>query len=54
MNTYNGKSNSFKYLLGNSKPCIRCQIFLHKHNVKKIKYTDIINGINVLCEMKKI
>ena len=37
---------------GNSKPCSRCQSYLHRHNVKKMKFTDIINGVNVLCEMK--
>ena len=54
MNTDDGKCDKFDYLMGNSKPCDRCQSFLFKHNIKKIKYTDIINGVNVLCEMKKI
>lgn len=43
-----------RYYLGNSKPCINCQKYLWLHNIKKIKYTDIINGINVLCELKRI
>lgn len=54
MNINEGKCKKFDYLLGISKPCNRCQSYMHRHNVKKIKYTDIINGINVLCEMKKI
>ncbi len=52
MNLKEGKSKNFDFLLGNSKPCKRCQSFLHKHNIKKIKFTDIVNGQNVLCEMK--
>lgn len=52
MNEQEGKCDHFPFLLGNSRPCDRCQLFLHKHNVKKIKYTNIINGVNVLCEMK--
>ena len=52
MRKQKGKSKNFNYLLGMSKPCNRCQSFLFKHNIKKIKYTDIINNINVLCEMK--
>lgn len=52
MNTLDGKCNIFDYLLGNSMPCNRCQSFLYHHKIKKIKFTNIINGINVLCEMK--
>ena len=52
MNTTTNKSDNFNYLLGNSKPCSRCQCYLYTHNIKKIKYTNIINGINVLCEMR--
>ena len=37
---------------GNSKPCARCQHYLARYGFKKIKYTNIIDGINVLCEMK--
>ncbi len=54
MNINEGKCKMFDYLLGISKPCNRCQSYMHRHNVKKIKYTDIIDGINVLCEMKRI
>ena len=45
-------SKHFQYTLGMSKPCKRCESFLYKHNIKKIKYTDVIDGVNVLCEMK--
>ena len=38
--------------LGNSRPCDHCRMMLAKYGFKKIKYTDIINGINVLCEMR--
>ena len=51
----NSKKNlptSQKSWLGNSKPCIHCQSYLAKYGIKKIKYTNIINGVNVLCEMK--
>lgn len=41
-----------QYWLGNSKPCEHCQQFLAHYNVNKIKYTDIIDGVNVLCEMR--
>ena len=47
------RDNFPKYYLGNSKPCNNCQRYLWLHNIKKIKYTDIIDGINVLCELKK-
>lgn len=47
-------SINMRYWLGNSKPCQRCQTFMYLHNINKIKYTDIINGVNVLCEMKII
>lgn len=52
MNNTDGKCDNFSFLLGNSRPCERCQSFLFKHNVQKIKYTNIINGVNVLCEMR--
>ena len=38
--------------LGNSKPCIHCQSYLAKYGFKKIKYTDIIDGVNVMCELR--
>ncbi len=40
------------YRLGLSKPCIECQKKLFQHNITKIYYTDIIDGVNVLCKMK--
>ena len=54
MNNNINKSDLFNYTLGNSMPCTRCQTFLYLHNIKRIKFTNIINGENVLCEMKKI
>lgn len=54
MNINKGKSNLFNYLLGKSKPCQHCQSFIHLHNIKTIKYTDIIDGVSVLCEMKRV
>ena len=48
------KGTLFDNILGNSKPCDRCQRFLYMHNIKTIKYTDIINGKNYLCKMVKI
>lgn len=41
-----------KCWLANSKPCPHCQSYLAKFGFKCVKYTDIINGINVLCELK--
>ena len=37
--------------LGMAKPCPKCMYTLYQFNIKKIKYTDIINDVNVLCEM---
>lgn len=41
-----------KFILGNSKPCEHCQKYLYMYNVHKIKYTDVIDGKEVLCEMR--
>lgn len=41
------------YKFGISKPCIHCSRILHKFNVNKIYYTDIIDGEEVLCELRK-
>lgn len=46
------KTRKNNLLLGMSKPCEHCQTFLKMYNVTKIKYTDIIDGVSVLCEMK--
>ena len=54
LNNDTGKSDMFEYLLGISKPCLRCQLFMYRHGVNKIKYTDIIDNVNVLCEMSRI
>tara|TARA_B100000900_G_scaffold405324_1_gene414769 strand:- start:98 stop:367 length:270 start_codon:yes stop_codon:yes gene_type:complete len=37
--------------LGNCMPCDNCKKNLAKFGIKKIKYTDIIDGNNVVCEM---
>jgi len=46
--------NNSVYKFGCSKPCVNCQYYLALHNVTKIKYTDIVDGIVVLCEMRLI
>ena len=33
-------------------PCEHCQKWLARYNVKKVFYTDHINGENVLCEAR--
>jgi hypothetical protein len=38
--------------LGCAKPCRFCEPFLLKNNIQRVKYTDIQDGINVLCEMR--
>jgi hypothetical protein len=48
---YNGTVKP-KFMFGNSKPCLNCQKYLAAYNIKKVKYTDIIDGENVLCEMR--
>ncbi len=40
--------------MGCSKPCERCQSFLKSWNIRTIKYTDIIDGVGVLCEMRVV
>lgn len=39
---------------GNCMPCTNCQKYLAKFGFKKIKYTDYINGENVLHELRII
>jgi cytidine deaminase len=48
----NHTTRSHKF--GMSKPCLNCQQHLKKYNVKRIFYTDIINGNEVLCEMRML
>lgn len=43
-----------KYKFGISKPCINCQQLLYKYGVSKIFYTDIIEDLEVLCELRSI
>ena len=38
--------------LGNSKPCCNCEYNLYLNGIKKIYYTDVVNAITVLVEMK--
>jgi deoxycytidylate deaminase len=45
-------SDSRGYVYGCSKPCLNCEKHLYYYNVTRIKYTDIIDGKSVLCEMK--
>jgi len=47
--------NPNKPPFGNSKPCKRCQAFLHIHNIKLVKYTDIdlYTGEQVLITLEK-
>ena len=52
LNSKEGLPKSQRYWLGNSKPCCHCQKYLKKFNITKIKYTDIIDGKNVLCELR--
>jgi len=39
-------------MFGNSLPCCDCQANLKKFGIKSIKYTNFINDIPVLCEMR--
>lgn len=41
---------SFRF--GISKPCNNCEKQLHKFNVTKVFYIDVIDGQEVLCEMR--
>lgn len=40
------------YKLAMSKPCTFCQKTMYPY-VKKIYYTDVIDGKHVLCEMRR-
>ena len=40
-----------EHKLGNSMPCENCQKYLKRYNVAKIMYTDVVNGIEVLCQL---
>lgn len=39
-------------IFGNCSPCQNCQKWLKHYNVTRVRYTDNINGENVLCELK--
>ena len=53
-NLQSEKESPFNYKLGNSKPCQRCTQFLYYYNITKIRYTDIIDEVDVLCELRRI
>lgn len=39
---------------GCSKPCELCEKLIFKYGIKKIKYTTVIDGKTVVCEMKRV
>ena len=39
-------------VLANAMPCYFCQRLLRKFNVRCVKYTNHIDGRNVLCELR--
>ena len=41
-----------KCFFNNSMPCEDCQKNLFKYGIKTIKYTTIIDGVGVMCELK--
>ena len=43
-----------RYLLGNARPCNHCQKLLRMYNIRRVKYTDVIDGENVLCELRLV
>ena len=45
-------TNSRGYMYTCSKPCHNCEKYLYHYNITCIKYTDVIDGKNVLCEMR--
>jgi hypothetical protein len=55
LRTLGDKTNDFVgNACGLSKPCKICQKYLALHGVGTIKYTEYVNGINVLHTMKLI
>ena len=47
------KSCDSNYKFGISKPCLNCQRNMHKFNVVRVFYTDVIDGIEVVCEFRR-
>jgi cytidine deaminase len=47
-----GKKEIPQYMFGCCQPCINCQKYLAEYNITKIKYTDVIEGVSVLCELR--
>lgn len=39
---------------GISKPCPHCEKALYEHGISRIKYTDVVDGQVVVCEMKRV
>ena len=48
----NTKATHSGHILANSKPCKHCEKMMIEYRVARIKYTDTVNGENVLCEMR--
>lgn len=46
----NGKRPDFMF--GGCQPCINCQKYLAEYNITRVKYTDVIDGVSVLCELR--
>jgi hypothetical protein len=49
---FNHEDKMGNYKLGKSLPCEHCQKWLSYYGVTRVKYTDVINGVSVLCTMK--
>lgn len=41
-----------EYMFGSCRPCVNCQKYLASYNVTRIKYTDIIDGVSVMGELR--
>ena len=44
--------NKGRITFGNSMPCEHCQKWMYRHRIRMVKYTDFIDGKNVICTMK--
>jgi len=45
--------NTPEFMFGGCQPCIHCQKYLALYNITKIRYTDVVDGVSVLCELRK-
>jgi len=52
MRSKDGLPNYRSFRFGISKPCSNCEKQLYRFNVTKIYYTDVVDGKEVLCEMR--